>query len=451
MTRTVDTPWAGGWIFLLVAFSLAWSRAAESRDPALDRLNDPYLRPKNGPPLTDVAHKINLRWLYKWLKNPKSHDPSAQMSDLQLEDAEIRAIAAYLSSIADTPFPKASWDAYLLKDQKDWTDGDWAQLDMAISRGEEVWRRSRCTICHIAEGQGGFVGVRVGKSLSGISGKVNRDWLYQWIENPQSYFPQTLMPHYRLSKEEIKSLVVYLMYADPFLPLEEEEKGSEEVLPSLDSDQIALGKRAIELNRCVLCHEINGIREIMPAAEQETGPAGRFFDLLNDIRCLTCHKVAGKGGDYAPELSFEGSKLKLEWIADFLAAPDVIRPLSQQMPRFNLSREEAETAARFIKESLRRPEADLERAFGANQAAGQIEAGEEIYRQKGCYACHAIRGEGGAVGPELSYVGDRLEPEYIFLHLKDPNRAVPFSPEPNYSLSDEEALALTHFLMSRRK
>lgn len=435
----------------IVACLLLPLKAAESRDPALDRLSDPYLRPKNGPPLTKVVQKVDRRWLYQWLKDPQSHDPTAQMPNLQLEDPEIRAIISYLGSIADTTLPQVGWDTYLLKDQKGWTDEDWVQLDLAISRGEEVWRRSRCTICHIAEGQGGFVKVRVGRSLNKIAGKVKRDWLYQWIEHPQSYFPQTLMPHYRLSKEEIKSLVVYLMYADPFLPLEEEEKGSEEVLPSLDSDQIALGKQAIELSRCILCHEIKGIGEIMPVAERSASPSGGVFGLLNDVKCLTCHQAAGKGGDYAPELTFEGSKLKPEWITTFLATPDVIRPLSQQMPRFNLSREEAETATRFIKESLQRPEVDLKGTVSVNPPTDQIEAGEEIYRQKGCHACHAISGEGGAVGPELSYVGDRLEPEYIFLHLKDPNSAVPFSPEPNYGLSDEEALALTHFLMSRRK
>ncbi|MFQ5797613.1 MAG: c-type cytochrome [Bacteroidota bacterium] len=409
------------------------------------------MRPKNGPPLTNIVHKVNQRWLYQWLKNPKSHDPTAQMPNLQLEDAEIRAIISYLTSIADTMFPKVSWNAYLLKDEEDWSDEDWVQLDLAISGGEKVWRRSRCTICHMVEGRGGFVNVRVGKSLSKIAGKVKRDWVFQWIKEPQSYFPETFMPRYRLSDDLIKDLAVYLTYADPFLPYEEEQENIDEISPSLDVDQIAFGKRTIELSRCILCHDVKGIREMMPVAKREDEPSGGFFGLLNDVRCLTCHTIAGKGGDYAPELTFEGSKLKFGWITDFLAAPDIIRPLSQQMPRFNLTEQEAETAARFIEENFLRADMNLEVTINANPTRSKIEAGEKIYSGKGCHACHAIQGEGGAVGPDLTTVGDRLEPEYIFFHLKHPNRAVPFSPEPNYGLSDEEALALTYFLMSRRK
>ena len=69
----------------IVACLLLSPKAAESRDPVLDRLSDPYLRPKNGPPLTKVVQKVDLRWFYRWLKDPPSHDPTAQMPNLQLE------------------------------------------------------------------------------------------------------------------------------------------------------------------------------------------------------------------------------------------------------------------------------------------------------------------------------------------------------------------------------
>jgi cbb3-type cytochrome oxidase cytochrome c subunit len=58
--------------------------------------------------------------------------------------------------------------------------------------------------------------------------------------------------------------------------------------------------------------------------------------------------------------------------------------------------------------------------------------------------------EGGVVGPTLKRVGDRLENGYIFAHLKDPYREMPDAVEPNYTLTDEEAIAITHYLMSCR-
>ena len=51
-----------------------------------------------------------------------------------------------------------------------------------------------------------------------------------------------------------------------------------------------------------------------------------------------------------------------------------------------------------------------------------INDGENIYREKGCKACHQIGIEGGAVGPNLSKVEERLTPNYIYMHLKDPQR-----------------------------
>ncbi|MFQ6114054.1 MAG: c-type cytochrome, partial [bacterium] len=244
-------------VLLVISFGFAGNP-----ESTLDlyQMSNPYLRPKNGPPLTNVVHKVNLPWLYTWLKNPQGHDPTAKMPNLKLEEPEIQAIINYLKSIADSTFPEVKWDAYLLKDEEEWTDDDWVQLDLAIARGEKIWRRSRCTICHIVEGRGGFVNVRVGKSLDKIAGKVKRDWLYRWLKNPQAYFPQTLMPRFRLSDDEIKDLVVYIMYADPFQPFEEEGENIIVISPSSNTEQIALGKRTIELSRCVLCHEIKGIR-----------------------------------------------------------------------------------------------------------------------------------------------------------------------------------------------
>lgn len=433
---------------LLAGVLLSAMSFAEKGESRLDQIEDPFLRPKNGPPLTDIVNKVDLQWLYGWLKNPSSHDPTARMPNLQLDDAEIRAIISYLNSIATPMATPTSWGVYLLTDEDEWSDADWLQLDQAISRGDRVWRRSRCSICHLVEGRGGFVDLKVGRSLNNIAGKMNREWLFQWIKDPQSYFPETLMPRYRLTDDEIKDLVVNLTYGDSFVSYDEENESIEELAPSTDSVQIALGKRAIELSRCILCHDIEGIPEIMPVERQQAGPSGGFYDLLKDIRCLTCHRIAGKGGDYAPELTFEGSKLRTGWISNFLASPDIIRPLSQQMPQFNMTDEEVETAAHFIKGNLLRSEMNQDPGISLRPTSSEIEVGENIYYTKGCFGCHAIEGEGGAVGPDLTGLRSRLEPAYIFFHLKYPNRAVPFSPEPDYDLTDEEARSLAHFLLS---
>jgi mono/diheme cytochrome c family protein len=207
------------------------------------------------------------------------------------------------------------------------------------------------------------------------------------------------------------------------------------------------GKRIIELNRCFICHEIEGISELLPVSSEQSEPTNDFEKLLNDIKCMTCHNVQGNGGTFAPELTHEGSKLKGSWIQGFVETPDIIRPLLKQMPKFNLTSEEAETAANFVEEFFVSEEIPLDKFADVGPIEEQINKGKELYDARGCKTCHTIA-SGGIVGPNLKRVGDRLENGFIFFHLKDPHHETPDAVEPNYNLTDEEATALTHFLMS---
>ncbi len=432
-------------------------------------LNDPHKRPKNGPTLKNVIHKANKEWLKKWISNPSEMVPNARMPRLMLSDNEIEAVLAYLESIADKEFPKQKWDSYLMKSDEDMSDEEYEKMDELVSGGKAVWGRARCNICHPVKGKGGAVGV--GPDLGTIAEKVNRDWLYLWIKEPKSYFHDTQMARYRFKDEELRQLVEYLLRDWDFMPDEDEEdeNGEEETIATDEVSEGASaeekaeaedkssiipegtlaekGKRIIELKRCFLCHEIEGISELLPINEKEDKPKEGFEKLLNDIMCLTCHNIQGKGGAFAPDLTHEGSKLKGSWIKSFLQTPDIIRPLLKQMPKFNMSIEEAETTVKFIEEFFMNKKIPLEEYADVEPTEEEINKGKELYDAKGCRSCHTIS-DGGVVGPNLQRVGDRLENGFIFYHLKDPHLEVPDAVEPNYNLTDEEATAITHFLMS---
>jgi cytochrome c2 len=416
-------------------------------------LEDPYKRPKNGPTLKNVIHKANREWLKRWISNPKDMVPNARMPMLELSDDEIEAVLAYLESIADKEFPKQKWDSYLMKSDEDMSDEEYEKMDELVSGGKGVWGRARCNICHPVKGKGGVVGV--GPDLGTIADKVNRDWLYLWIKEPRSYFHYTQMSRYRFDDKELRKLVEFIMRDWDFKPEEEEEEVSnksetntpEKSSTIIQGSLVEKGKRIIELKRCFLCHEIEGISELLPINEKEDTAKEDFEKLLNDIMCLTCHNIQGKGGTFAPDLTHEGSKLKESWIRDFLQTPDIIRPLLKQMPKFNMSIEEAETTVQFIEKFFVNKKIPIEEYIDVEPTEEEISKGKELYDAKGCRSCHAI-GDGGVVGPNLQKVGDRLENGFIFYHLKDPHLEVPDAVEPNYNLTDEEATAITHFLMS---
>lgn len=434
---------------------------------------DPYKRSKNGPTLKNVVHKANKEWLKKWIDNPSAMIPNARMPRLKLSSEDIDAVLAYLESIADSSFPKQEWDAGLLKAEDDMTDEEYDKMDTLVSGGKAIWGRARCNICHPVKGKGGAVGV--GPDLGALADKVNRDWLYLWIKEPRGYFHETQMSRYRFSEDDLRKLVEYLMQDYDFKADEDEddedeesnadeetaaveETGTGEETESVSDESSSLfaegtlierGKKIIEFNRCFVCHEIEGVSELLPVKSQKSKneTTNEFEKLLNDVRCMTCHNIQGHGGSFAPELTHEGSKLKGEWIKGFIERPDIIRPLLKQMPKFNLTQEEAQTGADFVEEYFVTDEIDLESFANVEPTEDQINKGKEVYEAKGCKSCHTIQ-FGGIIGPNLKRVGDRMENGFIYSHLKDPHHEIPDAVEPNYALSDEEATALTHYLMS---
>jgi cytochrome c oxidase subunit II len=52
-----------------------------------------------GPDLSHVGAKYSLAYLQRWLRDPAEQRPSAHMPALELSDAQVTALAAYLSTL----------------------------------------------------------------------------------------------------------------------------------------------------------------------------------------------------------------------------------------------------------------------------------------------------------------------------------------------------------------
>lgn len=114
-----------------------------------------------------------------------------------------------------------------------------------------------------------------------------------------------------------------------------------------------------------------------------------------------------------------------------------------------LTEEEIEVIANYMKLVLVDDDVIAKKDLG-EITSEDVEKGKKIYHEKGCRACHQIGPEGGAVGPNLSKVGDRLTNSYIYMHLKDLQRWGSSKVAPNYSMTDEELTYLTKFLSNLR-
>jgi len=94
--------------------------------------------------------------------------------------------------------------------------------------------------------------------------------------------------------------------------------------------------------------------------------------------------------------------------------------------------------------------------------ADALNRGRRIVRERGCSACHVIDGTGGAIGPDLTAVGDKEPAQYDYsrvagrksvfawhvAHLLDPRAVTAETVMPNFGLAEDEAQALAILVMS---
>ena len=84
--------------------------------------------------------------------------------------------------------------------------------------------------------------------------------------------------------------------------------------------------------------------------------------------------INGRGGDMAPDLTWEGSSVQREWLVQFFRNPNTLRPaLIRRMPKFNLTDAEINTLTDYIMTVYQSPKVDRDSMPLAGYAPGQVE------------------------------------------------------------------------------
>lgn len=77
--------------------------------------------------------------------------------------------------------------------------------------------------------------------------------------------------------------------------------------------------------------------------------------------------------------------------------------------------------------------------------------GQELFLDRGCLSCHAVRGNGGTVGPDLSEVGNRNDEATLAQWMRDPARHKVAAHTPKFEgLTNGQVQALAAYLSSLR-
>ncbi|MBI4596036.1 MAG: c-type cytochrome [Candidatus Tectomicrobia bacterium] len=487
---------------------------------------------KIGPSLNLIKYKVEPDWISRFIKKPKAHSKETRMPDFKLTDEEIRQITDFLLTLSEGAGDKDSLEESMV-------DTGFASIPPEeLENGKKLIKDGACTTCHTIRGmeeEGIFQPDKIGPELSKAGNKLKIAWLKSYLKDPSKHQPESKMPVYRFNDQEILEVALFLAN----LKGEDENlqpAGNQGLTPTdygRNLEQAEAGKKLVIKYNCVGCHEMKGIKKgergpawdglasrplrkfdfgnnpgkieisrpawikekimkprsfrdslkmpLLDIAEEDalalttallsftgrkipqnyyvtdkeivnfqfplTGPVG---NLWLELKCLQCHPVPGKSANIGPEITYEGSRVQPDWLAKYFEKPELLRPISTaRMPNFKLLEEEAKLLGDYVKMAL----VDNKLSVGLireDQISQQsLKLGKKLFTRKyGCISCHQVENKGGKVGPEVSRLGKRLDGDWIYAYLKNPQLLIKGAMMPNYALTDEEARALTEYLLN---
>ena len=204
---------------------------------------------------------------------------------------------------------------------------------------------------------------------------------------------------------------------------------------------------------CLKCH---GTQEYVNFAPE----LNRGRELMVTRGCVGCHKVINLEGltKAGPSLLRVKGKLKKEFVEKWVWSPKSFNP-EARMPSFfqqsNNSDQDsmAKTKAELVSivDYLYAHSGDY--APKEAPGPGSVSAGKKLFKDVGCLACHGIddvTSHHADFAPDLSAVGSKLSPSFIYTWVRNPKHYDPETRMPSLRLSNQEASDITAYLMSKR-
>ncbi|MFP6626487.1 MAG: c-type cytochrome [Deltaproteobacteria bacterium] len=207
--------------------------------------------------------------------------------------------------------------------------------------------------------------------------------------------------------------------------------------------------------RCLNCHaSVQGM--------QGTEVAARGESLFRDLGCHGCHLVDGfedlpKAG---PSLKRVAAKVSPEWLVEWIDDPHAFRPRTR-MPQFFLDREESTAIAAYLlsssfQDSMLWLDSHPEPGGIDPADAALVADGRALTESLGCLGCHGFGADefasqvadGKDTAPNLARIAEKSDGRWIYHWIKDPRGYSETARMPRLRLSDEEAQAISSYLLT---
>jgi mono/diheme cytochrome c family protein len=218
---------------------------------------------------------------------------------------------------------------------------------------------------------------------------------------------------------------------------------------------------------CGSCHYAD-----LPQTPQLT----RGRRLLAELNCQGCHKLRGmeRPAMLGPDLTSVGTKVSREWIYKWLKEPRTVvdrdgntvvngyeTEEEPRMPKFRLDETQLRALSAYL--SIQRALPVTPYKFDPHVVAAWsknpelVSQGEVRFKQMFCSTCHSLAvtraGEtkliGGDIGPELTKVGSKVNPDWLVAWLRDPQGYLPHTRMSRYGWSDEDLYKVTQYITTK--
>jgi cbb3-type cytochrome oxidase cytochrome c subunit len=194
------------------------------------------------------------------------------------------------------------------------------------NQGRQLVEDYGCFGCHKMQGFEKYR--KIGPNLKRIAEKTDPAFLYRWIKDPPRFRPTTRMPRF-FDLDNTRGTLDAINMKGELEPMDFNLRNEVEALALatyIDARSRAHEKPPVEPRKVAM----------------KDGDPARGKETLKHVGCLGCHSIQREGfleNDHAPDLSSVGSKLKREWLFDWILEPRNHDP-ETRMPRLRIEEDE---------------------------------------------------------------------------------------------------------------
>ena len=352
-----------------------------------------------GPNLTHLASKVTKDWALRWIKNPHAFRPDTRMprfygvtnnkapGDQPKSDAEIHAITHYLFVKSTPP------DDFVAPPAKNDPE-----------RGKSLFLQKGCMGCHshrpydtasiqradrefanpgykpdpaamfdpsgFPEAARPYAKADFGPNLSNVAAKFQSHeqgykWLTNWIQAPDAYHPQSLMPNLQLSLQDAADIAGWILSIKgewpvtvtiPDVASHEVEKGLDDLV------KLFMSKGSLTIAGHAVVKPLSELDEYVKTVPREDKLFAVGERTISRLGCFGCHTIAGFEGSKPIGTPLNGwgikspSKLDYGHITEYLQdAEKGDHGDRDATPPYYLEKLEEHTRSGFLFQKLHRP------------------------------------------------------------------------------------------------